>query len=89
MKRTRKRKRLRKQPRKLTPPLVLRDDRTGEVHIVEVDHEHVTTNAHHSRRISAILHFGSALKISVGSRSVNKRRVPVLHIQNALTYNMP
>jgi len=72
-------RRQRKQPRKLTPPLVLRSA-SGERVIVEVDDQFVTGEIFQSGRISALLVLAPGLRIEVGSRSIHKRRFPVLRI---------
>lgn len=74
-----RKKRTRKQPRRLTPPLFLRgDDGTREV--VEVDHEHITQQIMQSTRTTAILILADGLRIQVSSRCINKRRVPLVRI---------
>jgi hypothetical protein len=75
----RARKLKRKQPRRLTPPLFLRGD-SGERVAVEVDQEHVTSERFTSTRTSALLVLSPGLRVEVGSRCINKRRVPVLRI---------
>lgn len=69
----------RKQPRRLTPPLILRDDDGGR-ECIEVDEEHTTSRTLKSGRVSAFLILSSDLRITLGSRCVNKRRVPVINI---------
>jgi hypothetical protein len=72
-------KRTRKQPRRMTPPLMLRDQEGGR-ECVEVDTELVTTALMQSGRVRAILTLSPGLKVAVGSRCFNKVRVPVIHI---------
>jgi hypothetical protein len=74
------RKRLRKQPRRMTPPLILRDEQ-GETTIVELDDRFVTLAPVHSRRTICFLTLCPGLQISVASRCVNKRRVTRLIIR--------
>jgi hypothetical protein len=74
-----KHKRRRKEPRRKTPPLLLRSD-DDQREIVEVDQEFTTTEKMRSGRVRAFLVLSPGLKITVGSRCVNKRRVPVLRI---------
>jgi hypothetical protein len=73
----------RKQPRRLTPPLVLRCD-DGERQIIEVDTEVFILQASRSSRTTAILELAPGLKIRVGSRCLNKHRVTVLRIEPAI-----
>ena len=73
-------KRRRKQPRRLTPPLFLRGAE-GEREVVEVDHELVTRSTMTSGRVRAILVIAPGVHIRVGSRCINKKRVPVLRIE--------
>jgi hypothetical protein len=64
----------------MTPPLVLRTQEGGRV-IVEVDQYTVTgERVESSGRVTAYLILAPDLRVSVGSRCVNKRRVPVLRI---------
>ena len=78
-KRKRARRRLRKQHRRLTPPLLLRNE-SGERELIEVDHELVTRETLRSTRTTALLILAPELRIQVSSRCINKRRVPVLKI---------
>lgn len=73
-------KRLRKQPRLMTPPLVLRLE-DGERQIIDVDTELVTSQPSNSLRTTAFLELAPGLKIRVRSRCLNKRRVTVLTIE--------
>jgi hypothetical protein len=68
----------------MTPPLVLRCD-DGERQIVEVDTGICTTQHSISTRTTAILEVAPGVKISVGSRCINKRRVTLLRIEPATT----
>jgi hypothetical protein len=72
-------KRKRKQPRRLTPPLVLRSD-AGDRAIIEVDDEILIDQPHQSNRTVVFLQLAPGLRIQVRSRSVNKRRVTLLAI---------
>jgi hypothetical protein len=72
-------RRQRKQARKLTPPLSLRGA-SGERVIVEVDDQFVTSEIFQSCRLSALLTLAPGLRIEIGSRSIHKRRFPVLRI---------
>lgn len=72
-------KRKRKQPRRLTPPLILRDS-DGERECIEVDQEHTTTRTMMSGRVRAYLILSGDLRITLGSRCVNKQRVPVINV---------
>jgi hypothetical protein len=74
------RKRTRKQPRRLTPPLFLRTEE-GDRSIIEVDTQTTITNHCTSTRLSAILRLDPGLDLVIGSRSINKRRVTVIHIK--------
>jgi hypothetical protein len=78
-KRKRKARRLRKQPRRLTPPLLLRND-AGERELVEVDQDFITREIMRSTRTTALLTLAPNLRVEVGSRCINKRRVAVLKI---------
>jgi len=79
MKRT---KRTRKEPRRLTPPLFLRGAQ-GDREVVEVDQEIVTISDMTSGRVRAILQIAPGIRIKMGSRCINKRRVAVLRIEPA------
>jgi hypothetical protein len=88
MRRRRKRKRiLRKQPRRLTPPLFLKGN-DGERNVIEVDEEQVTQQVMESTRTLAFLVLSDGLRVRVGSRCINKRRIPVLRI-SAWNYTPP
>jgi len=76
--RKRAKRRTRKQPRRLTPPLFLRNESGREV--VEVDQEIITSELSQSPRTTAFLSLAPGLRIEVGSRCINKRRVTVLRI---------
>jgi|SRR6266446_4304292 len=71
----------RHQSRKLTPPLVLRNDE-GDTEIVEVDTLYHTTNhTWISRKISARLILGPGLRIRIGSRcQTSKKRLTEIHV---------
>ena len=71
--------RKRKQPRRLTPPLVLRND-DGERELIEVDQTLTTSEIMRSGRVRALLVLAPGLRVEIGSRSVNKRRLPVITI---------
>jgi hypothetical protein len=75
-------KRKRKQPRRMTPPLVLRSD-AGDRAIIEVDDEILTEQPHQSNRTTAFLQLAPGLRVQVRSRSVNKRRITLLAISPA------
>lgn len=75
-------KRMRKQPRKCTPPLSLRDE-NGEREIIAIDEELVTARACYSGRVTCFLNLGAGLEIRIGSRCVNKRRVTSVTIRPA------
>ena len=80
----RRRKLTRKQPRRLTPPLILTNtqdsaDRTA----ILVDEELVLEAPHHSGRVRCYLRLGPGLRVRVGSRCVNKRRITVVTILRA------
>ena len=80
----RRRKLTRKQPRRLTPPLILTNthdsaDRTA----ILVDEELVLEAPHHSGRVRAYLRLGRGLRVRIGSRCVNKRRITVVTIHRA------
>lgn len=72
--------RQRKQARSFTPPLVLRDDHNSTV-ILLVDHTFITDAIMRTPRTTAFLQLHPGLSITVGSRSINKRRVTVLSIK--------
>lgn len=74
-----RRKPRRKQPRRLTPPLILRDDEGGR-ECIEVDQELTSNRTLKSGRVSAFLILSSDLRVTLGSRCINKRRVPVINI---------
>lgn len=79
----RRRKRIyRKQPRRLTPPLFLRDSE-GNREAIEVDQELFTVVLMQSTRTTAYLQLSDGLRIQVGSRCINKRRVPAIRISPA------
>ena len=80
----RTRKRTRKQPRRLTPPLVLTntDDSTDRTAIL-VDEELVLEYTYRSGRLRACLRLGPGLRVHIGSRCVNKHRVQVITIRRA------
>jgi hypothetical protein len=72
-------RRTRKQPRRLTPPLLLRND-AGERELFEVDQDFITSEIMRSARTTALLILAPNLRVEVGSRCINKRRVQVLTI---------
>jgi hypothetical protein len=69
----------RKQPRRLTPPLFLHGN-DGTKEVVEVDQEFVTGTLMRSTCTKAYLLLSDGLVISVGSRCINKRRIPIIRI---------
>jgi hypothetical protein len=64
----------RKQPRRMTPPLVLCDEE-GFRSIVELGDHLVTSAPNHSARTTAYITFMPGLTIEVRSKCVNKRRI--------------
>lgn len=63
----------------MTPPLMLRTDE-GDREVVSVDEEFTATTRCVSVRTTAILELAAGVRVTVGSRSINKRRVTVLRI---------
>jgi hypothetical protein len=85
-----KSKRKRKQARKLTPPLFLKTE-AGERLVVEVDQERAVTGERMeaSGRFVGFLKFGRGLALTVGSRCLNKKRLPVVSIDIAERDEVP
>jgi len=79
MRRKRRRILYRKQPRRLTPPLFLHGS-DGAREVVEVDQGLVTGAIMRSTCTKAYLLLSDGLVISIGSRCINKRRIPIIRI---------
>ena len=77
-------KRRRKEPRRLTPPLILTntEDSTDRTAIL-VDEELVLQGAYRSGCMRCYLRLGAGLRVHVGSRCINKKRVAVITIRRA------
>lgn len=73
---------MRKQPKRLTPPLFLHGN-SGAKEVVEVDQELVLQEIMRSTRTTAIIYLSDGLRVQVSSRCMNKRRYPVLWISPA------
>lgn len=72
----------RKQPRRLTPPLFLKGE-SGVRDCIEIDDQIVTMERSCTGRVSVFLTLGPDLRVQVGSRCVNKRRVTSLIISKS------
>jgi len=66
----------------MTPPLILADHNHERTAIM-VDEELVLELPHTSGRVRAYLNLGAGLRVSIGSRCVNKRRIQVIRIRRA------
>lgn len=80
----RRRKLTRKQPRRLTPPLILTNtkDATDRTAIL-VDEDLILDGAYRSGRVRCYLELGPGLRVAVGSRCINKKRVAVIRIRRS------
>lgn len=64
----------------MTPPLSLRDV-DGAREIIALDEELITSKQCYSGRVTLFLNLGPNLHITIGSRCVNKRRLPSVTIR--------
>ena len=77
-------KHTRKQPRRLTPPLVLTNiDESSDRTAILVDEELILEHTYRSGRMRCYLTLGPGLRIQVGSRCINKRRLTSISIRVA------
>jgi hypothetical protein len=79
-----KRRRLRAQPRKATPPVSFRSEETGDRTILLVDESFVTDgHTRTSTRQPIFLQLGPGLVVVLQSRRISKRRFAQLRIEVA------
>jgi hypothetical protein len=71
----------RKQPRRMTPPLFLRDAENGERSIIELDDSAQLVRTQTTGRMTVYLKLAPGLRVRVSSRCVAKRRFTELHLE--------
>lgn len=85
-----RRKRLRAQPRKATPPVSFRSEETGDRTILLVDESFSTDSfARTNSRQPIFLRLGPGLRILLESRRVAKRRFAQLRIEAVIEPTSP